>query len=128
MSFLPSKREKATTTALDLCFASGEEVEPLRALYQLVPAEPAEAGFDALCKLLWMCADEPAFGAFRDGLSGMVRDYVPNKSVPVLFLSGCGYLTALEVKLVPDWGICCELAKDHTGRDSLQLNIDTKDD
>ena len=61
MSFLPSstKKDRSSTAMLDLCFVSGEEAEPIRALWQLVPADAAEAGFDDICRVLWLCTERP---------------------------------------------------------------------
>ena len=60
LSLLPTKRERAPSTALDLCFAAGGEQEELRNLWQQLPAQPDKVGFDSLCGALWLCAERPA--------------------------------------------------------------------
>jgi len=67
---------------------------------------------------------EPVLQPIMSVLAGSAAEYDPEKSMVVVFLSGCGYLTCRKVTLTPDFGVSCQLSVDYKDKDKIQLNVD----
>lgn len=76
-------------------------------------------------RVYWVGTDSGALQQIASVVGQAVEEYDPEKQVPVVFLSGCGYLTCLKVNLVPDFGICKELSKDYADKTKVCLDIDS---